>query len=195
MLFNIIVCCDSKYGIGKKNMIPWKYVQDIKNFKNLTIGNKLSEDHNLGGKYNIVIMGNNTYKSIPGIYKPLKNRINIILSNSNIPTSQQHLENYDYIITNPIYFNNISLLLLYINSISNFTNECYIIGGNQIYNIFLNLKIVNKIYLTKITEISYNCDIIFNFNKYCKQFKLHDACHYLDIDKNTGSLNTLVYNI
>ena len=195
MLFNIIVCCDNKYGIGKNNAIPWKYLKDIKNFKNLTIGNKLSDDHILGGKYNIVIMGNNTYKSIPNIYRPLKNRINIILSKSNEPTTQQHLEDYDYIINNPVYFNQINFLLLYINSISNFANECYIIGGNQIYNIFLDLKIVNKIYLTKITEISYNCDTIFNFDKYFKQFKLHDAFHYLDIDKNTGSLNTLLYNI
>ena len=73
MIFNIIVCTDNNYGIGKNNDIPWNYTKDLQYFKNLTIGENLDEN-----KYNVVIMGNNTYKSIPLKHRPLQKRINIV---------------------------------------------------------------------------------------------------------------------
>ena len=190
MFFNLIVCCDLKYGIGKHNNIPWKFTKDIKHFKMLTLGNRTLED-----KYNIVIMGKNTYDLIPNYYRPLKNRINIILSKSINPTEKYNLEDYDYIINNPIFFNNINFLLLYINAISSFINECFIIGGSQIYNIFLDLKLINKIFLTKINDATHNCDTIFNFDKYKKHFKLIESNYFRDIDKCNGVLNSLMYCI
>ena len=195
MFFNLIVCCDSKHGIGKNNNIPWEFSKDIKHFKMLTLGNKLLEE-----KYNIIIMGNNTYKSmysniIPNCNRLLKKRINIILSKSINPTEKYNLENFDYVINNPIFFNNINFMLIYINIISSFTNECFIIGGGQIYNIFLDLKLINKIFLTKINDSTYNCDIIFNFNKYIKHFELIESSYFKDIDKNNETLNSLLYCI
>ena len=83
MFFNLIVCCDFKCGIGKKNNIPWKFTKDIKHFKMLTLRNGILDD-----KYNIVIMGKNTYNSIPNYYRPLKNRINIVLSKTTTPTKK-----------------------------------------------------------------------------------------------------------
>ena len=85
MIFNLIVCTDNNYGIGKNNDIPWNFTKDLQYFKKLTIGNIESEQN----KCNIVIMGNNTYKSIPSKYRPLKERINIILSLSYIPTNNE----------------------------------------------------------------------------------------------------------
>jgi dihydrofolate reductase len=150
MLFNLIVCCDNRYGIGRQNTIPWRFTKDIMNFKKITKDNITNDSNDLiENKRNIVIMGNNTYKSILDNYRPLKHRINIVISKSHPPTEKHNLENYNYIISNPIYFNNIQFLLIYINAISSFTNECFIIGGSQIYNMFLDLKLVNKIYLTK----------------------------------------------
>lgn len=190
MFFNLIVCCDSKYGIGKNNNIPWKFSKDIKQFKMLTLGNKTLEE-----KYNIVIMGKNTYNSIPNYYRPLKNRINIILSNTLPPTEKDKLEDFDYIIHNPIFFNNINFLLIYINTISSFTNECFVIGGSQIYNIFLDFKLINKIYLTKINDSNYNCNVAFEFNKYKKQFELIENTYFKDVNKTSRTMNTLVYCI
>ncbi len=77
MIFNLIVCVDNNYGIGKNNNIPWTFTKDLKYFKNTT---SIQKDD--GSKPNVVIMGNNTYNSIPNNFKPLKNRINIILSKS-----------------------------------------------------------------------------------------------------------------
>ena len=64
-MFSLIVCFDSNYGIGKNNTIPWKLSSDLKRFKELTLNN-------------IVIMGKNTWTSLPK--KPLQNRINIVIS-------------------------------------------------------------------------------------------------------------------
>lgn len=180
MFFNIIVCTDNNNGIGKDNDIPWKLNKDLTYFKNITIGNITDL------KYNVVIMGNNTYNSIPLEFKPLKKRINMILSRSNIPTNIKLLDDIEYIKTNPIYFNDINCLLVYLDKIKKYINECFIIGGSKIYDLFLDLKLVNKIYLTQIKNKNYKCDTIFNFISYQKQFNLIDNKEYIDLDKKTN---------
>ena len=55
------------YVIGLKNKLPWHISADLKNFKNITLGNP-------------VIMGRKTYDSIG---KPLKDRDNIVISRDN----------------------------------------------------------------------------------------------------------------
>ena len=106
-------------------------------------------------------MGNNTYKSIPKSYKPLKNRFNLVLTKEKLTSNHKNL----------LYFNNIYDILLYIHEHKELFNDVYIIGGNQIYNIFLDLYIIQNIYITYICEIDYNCDTFFNFNEYKKYYK------------------------
>jgi dihydrofolate reductase/thymidylate synthase len=180
MIFNLVVCADSSYGIGKNKNIPWKLLKDLKYFKDITT---IKKDNN---KQNIVIMGNNTYNSIPDAYKPLKDRINIILSKSKKPTED--------ISSNPIYFNDIIKLFLYLDSIKTNINECFVIGGNQIYNIFLEYKLINKIYMTSIKNISFNCDTFFDFDKYKKQFEFESSHMTSDTDILTNKPHILEFN-
>ena len=66
---NLIFACDKKYGIGINNKLPpWKIDGDLARFSKVTIGNGS----------NVVIMGKNTYLSLPNNY--LKNRCNIVVS-------------------------------------------------------------------------------------------------------------------
>ena len=67
---NLIVAYCKNRGIGFKNTLPWKLSLDMNRFKKLTIGNK----------NNAVIMGRNTWESLPLKYKPLPKRTNIILT-------------------------------------------------------------------------------------------------------------------
>lgn len=180
MIFNLVICSDSHYGIGLKNNIPWKLLKDLKYFKDITTNKK---DNN---KQNIVIMGNNTYNSIPDAYKPLKDRINIILSKSTKPTEDMA--------SNPIYFNDIIKLFLYLDLIKTNINECFVIGGNQIYNIFLEYKLINKIYMTSIKNISFNCDTFFEFDKYKKQFEFESSHMTSDTDILTNKPQILEFN-
>ena len=74
MNFSIIVACTDEGIIGVNNTIPWYIPDDLKYFKTITTGNEKNK--------NIVIMGRNTWESLPTQYKPLKDRINIIISNT-----------------------------------------------------------------------------------------------------------------
>lgn len=65
---SIIACIAKNRGIGKDNKLLFYISDDLKNFKNITIGHP-------------VIMGYNTYKSIG---RPLPGRLNIVLSPDNI---------------------------------------------------------------------------------------------------------------
>lgn len=65
-----IVCVDKKWGIGKNNNLLFNLPEDMKRFKEET-------------KNKVVIMGLNTFKSLPN--GPLKNRINIVLDPANQP--------------------------------------------------------------------------------------------------------------
>ncbi len=57
----------SERVIGNGNEIPWHIRDDLKLFKRITTGN-------------IVIMGKNTWESIPVTARPLRGRTNIIVS-------------------------------------------------------------------------------------------------------------------
>ena len=139
---NLIVAMCKNNGIGYKNDLPWKISSDLKKFKKLTQGKG----------NNAVIMGKNTYESIK---KSLPNRDNLILS-TQFEIDKIHNENK---ITKS--FKNIDLLNNFIKLKK--YDEIWIIGGSQIYELFLNnsneLK-VNNIYVTYIDK-EYICDTFF----------------------------------
>ena len=180
MIFNLIVCVDNDYGIGKNNGIPWTFTKDLKFFKNTT---SIKKDD--GSKPNVVIMGNNTYNSIPDEYKPLNNRINLILSKSNKPTEN--------ITASPVYFSEIAKLFLYLDSIKNNINEVFIIGGTQIYELFLEYKLISKIYMTVIKNAYFDCDKKLNFDKYKKEFEFESSSMTNDINKLTNKEHILAF--
>lgn len=141
-LLNIIVCCDNKYGIGINNKLPWNNKDEMNLFKNKTIGEK----------NNCVIMGKNTYKSIPKKYFPLKNRTNIILSST--------MNKNDIKEDNVIIHNNHYEIIEYIKK--NNHDVYWIIGGTSIYEFFLSYykEIINEIHISILNE-NYNCDTFF----------------------------------
>jgi dihydrofolate reductase len=102
MKLKLIVAMCKDGGIGFRNNIPWKIKKDLLYFSNKTTGEygKHLRDIQKGTistsavidksvKKNAVIMGKNTWLSLPKYPEPLKNRDNIILSSS-IPESITH---------------------------------------------------------------------------------------------------------
>mmetsp|Transcript_32881 Transcript_32881/g.33495 ORF Transcript_32881/g.33495 Transcript_32881/m.33495 type:complete len:202 (+) Transcript_32881:82-687(+) len=74
-----VVAITPEYGIGKNCTLPWKAAgvslsEDMKYFKQMTTQTINKE------KINAVLMGRRTYEGIPERFRPLKNRINIVLS-------------------------------------------------------------------------------------------------------------------
>lgn len=110
--------------IGLKGQLPWNLFEDIHHFKELTYGHT-------------VIMGRNTWNSIPEKFRPLKNRKNIVISRRN------DLELEGATITNSLYE---------AIDLSSKDDLVWIIGGTQIFlqalplASFIEVTEINKIY-------------------------------------------------
>ena len=120
-----ILNCDKEYGIGKKNGLLFSLKEDMRFFRETTRGH-------------VVAMGENTLLSFPGS-KPLKNRINIVLS-------QDPTHNYEDVI-------NVHTFEEFLKTINEYAKEqdVYIIGGASIYR--QTLEYVDMVYLTKVDAI------------------------------------------
>lgn len=141
---NIIVALCNKNGIGFNNKIPWNILADLKYFK------KVTSHSNSPILKNVVIMGRKTWDSIPTKFRPLDNRINIVLSN-----------NKDLKLEGAFVCNSITESFNILNKISNANmDNVFIIGGESIYNQAINNNKVKKIYVTEIYE-NFECDSYF----------------------------------
>lgn len=135
-----ILAVDLNYGLAKDGIIPWKSKKDLKFFKDKTVNH-------------VVVMGSNTLLSLPNA-EPLKNRINIIVTN-NFTKYCKIYEKYD----NIFFVNRNEVIDTIKNLYKNRT--IFIIGGNQIYNMLL--PYCSKVWLTKIKS-NYDCDLILKYD-------------------------------
>jgi dihydrofolate reductase len=81
MTINIISCVanyKNKLAIGRNGGLLFKLSEDMKSFKTITT-NRLSKESLLDK--NVVLMGRKTWFSIPREKRPLKGRINLVLTN------------------------------------------------------------------------------------------------------------------
>jgi dihydrofolate reductase len=114
-------------------------------------------------------MGSSTYFSLPEQYRPLKDRLNIVLTR--VPRQFIHLEEEKLFFTDDdkiyesILNNREKYLSIYPALSRNFI--IYIIGGKQIYEKYISL--CDKVWLTIIKKI-YSCDLFFNYD-YAELFK------------------------
>jgi dihydrofolate reductase len=68
---SLIVAIGRNRAIGKDNHLLWQIPDDLKRFKALTLGHP-------------VIMGRNTWESIPEKYRPLPGRTNIVITTDSL---------------------------------------------------------------------------------------------------------------
>jgi dihydrofolate reductase/thymidylate synthase len=160
-MYNIIFASTFSGGIGYHNNIPWNVPEDMKNFKKIT---STTVDNY---KRNAVIMGINTWISIPLEHKPLPKRLNIILSSK--------YENEVKFDKDIIFFNNIEKALEYCENNKNIENT-FIIGGADIINQCLNKSTLHlkldKIYLTLIRGY-YECDKFIEIKNILKNYYIN----------------------
>jgi dihydrofolate reductase len=133
MSFSIISAHDKNLGIGYKNTIPWYIPNDFKWFKTQTL-NKT------------VIMGMNTYFSLPEKFRPLPQRKNIILCDDTEKSKIIEKEG-------GVVYTSIEQV---INDFR--TDDCFVIGGASIYKQFIDLS--DKLYITEINK-EFECDTFF----------------------------------
>lgn len=119
-----ILNCDKHYGIGKRNGLLFSLPMDMAFFRNTTRGH-------------VVAMGENTLLSFPN-QKPLKDRVNIVLSQD----PSHHYEGVE----------NVHDFLSFLRLIKSYAKkeDVYIIGGASIYA--QTLPYVDLVLLTKVDE-------------------------------------------
>ena len=143
-------------------------------------------------KNNIVIMGKNTFFSIPKERRPLKNRLNIVLT-SNPQLYENNIVNEELNYSSNVLFTNDNDV--YKDILENKNNyykmykylnidfKIFVIGGKTIYDQFIPL--CDKIWVTHIKH-NYNCDLFLDYN-YSEQFteKLYEEDDELKIIEYT----------
>lgn len=139
--FSIVVAVDGKNGIGKAGGLPWHLPADMKHFKNITT-------HNLS--QNVVVMGRKTWDSIPPKFRPLPQRLNVVISR------QEDLSLPDGVILAKSLNNAIEL----IEEKGSRAGETFVIGGGQIFQEAVLSPFCRKIYLTRV-ENDFSCDTFF----------------------------------
>lgn len=158
--FSIVVASTQQGGIGLNGNLPWPNLKnDMLHFK--TITTEINNKENNINKLNVVIMGRKTWDSIPSKFKPLNNRINIILTrNIQLLIDNNKQYNINQYNSNVYASNNLNTALELCNSdvLSPHVADIHIIGGAQLYNEALQHKLCNIIYYTNILNNNIICD-------------------------------------
>ena len=119
-----IVCVqnqDGKWAIGNKNSLLFHFKDDMKMFKQQT-------------EYQIVLCGKKTFESLPN--GPLKNRVHIVLTRDKHYTCESNEDSPVIICHNKTEV--FQAIEMFTNDTGTFsTDNVWVIGGEQIYNLFL----------------------------------------------------------
>lgn len=131
----IVAALKPALGIGYKGKMPWRLRKEIRYFKDVTTRTTKPNTRNA------VIMGRKTWESIPQKFRPLPDRLNIILSRS--------YEN-EIIDDNIIHASSIESSLNLVSDVE----RVFIIGGAEIYNELINNSLVSHLLITEIEHPS-----------------------------------------
>lgn len=137
--FQIILAIDNNNGIGINNNIPWNIKEDLRLFSRFT-------------KNHVVIMGRKTWDSLPRKFKPLPNRINVVVSRKPRPTKD---------IPNGVIWINDLFNTESQEVLQHFRKQgrmIYIIGGSQLIHSCMKYKDrCDRVFFHEINK-NYNCD-------------------------------------
>jgi len=141
--FDIVVAADEARGNGKGGELPWRLPGDTALLKRIT---KTTESAH---KRNAVLMGRKTWESIPDRFRPLKGRLNAVV------TRQGDYEVPDGVVCG----NSIETVLTHIAEHDD-VERVFVLGGGEIYRIALALPACRRVYLTRV-EGHFECDASF----------------------------------
>ena len=157
-MIRAIIAVDDKGGVSKDGSMPWaKNTNDLKWFKNHTLNN-------------VVIMGKLTWID-PLMPTPLKNRINVLVTNQD----KAKYPGADEYISGDLIFHVKSLSKKYAHM------DQFIIGGPNVLNQLFGL--VEEVYLTRIYG-NFDCDNMFELKKIEnamsleKKIESDKSCHF-----------------
>ncbi|CAB9503705.1 Thymidylate synthase [Seminavis robusta] len=134
----IVAVAAQSRGIGYKGELPWKLPGDMRHFQKVTM------DNNTPDCQNAVLMGRKTWESIPPKFRPLKGRINVVLTKSQQP-SQTMPEGV-------VVASSLQDACDQLDAMSH-VGQVFVIGGTQIYEQALSLGWVTRVICTHVYNV------------------------------------------
>jgi dihydrofolate reductase/thymidylate synthase len=144
---SVIVATTQKGGIGKDGTLPWKLPEDMAHFKKITTATT-------PGKSAAVIMGRKTWESIPEKFRPLPDRVNVVLSKSSSDSSFASRFPNGVLLASSVE-DALSQL-----STRNDVSEIFAIGGESVYKEVIEMPSCSRIFITRIAK-DIECDAFF----------------------------------
>ena len=135
MKIALIVAMGKNREIGRNNQLMWHLAEDMRFFKSTT-------------SRHYVIMGRKNFESIPIKYRPLPDRVNIIVSRD-----PEYMFEECYSCT--------SLEEAIDMGRYNGEERVFIIGGGQIYKLAMDAGLVDEMYITKVNAEFPDADVFF----------------------------------
>ena len=157
---HLITAITKDFILGYKGKMPWQISKELKYFSEIT-------------RNSILIMGYNTWKSLP---RPLRQRENLVLSN------QERDEN------GAKFFKSIDEVLKYIEDKD---KKVFVIGGRETYEQFLKRELIRGMYVSIIDFLGFDegdikYDILFPSELVMEKVKYRRIKEFIDEDKITG---------
>ncbi|MBL7982971.1 MAG: dihydrofolate reductase [Flavobacteriales bacterium] len=124
MIVSAIAAVADNGTIGRDSDLPWHLPDDLKYFQRVTRGHH-------------VITGRKNYETIPAKYRPLKDRVNMVVT-----------RNAAYEAPGAVVLGSLEEALE--QAAANGEIEAFVIGGGQIYREALQKGLVDRLYLTLV---------------------------------------------
>jgi dihydrofolate reductase len=173
-----IVAATQENGIGINGNLPWRLVNDMKFFAHVTEFHGRSDMYgntDTEKPWNVCIMGRKTWISIPPKFRPLKGRMNIVLS-------RQSFQNEE----NVVFVKTFEEALDWIQE--NQVSITWVIGGAQLYK--LSLPYTDQIFLTRVSnESKVECDTFLDLD--LKKFRRLSDIEYTELLGKTAPIGVL----
>ena len=149
---DIIVAATPSGGIGRNGKLPWQLPADMAYFRKVTTTTRQP------GTQNAVIMGRRTWASIPPVFRPLKGRLNVILSRDADVRSKEVIPD-DVLIAHSLED---AVAQLSREPFASAVETVFVIGGAAAFAEALSgsgVVQVDTVYLTRIHSPPIECDV------------------------------------
>lgn len=126
MIVSLIAAVAQNRVIGKDNDLVWDIPEDMKFFKDTT-------------RHHCIVTGRRNYESIPAKFRPLKNRVNIVVS-----------QQYSEFEAGVIVCKTIEEAIDYARQKGE--AELFVIGGGKVYEYCIKNDLADKLYITWVHQ-------------------------------------------
>nr|QDA77224.1 Cas9-P2A-DHFR(TSc3)-T2A-mTagBFP [Cloning vector pBM042]QDA77226.1 Cas9-P2A-DHFR(TSc3)-T2A-mTagBFP [Cloning vector pBM041]QDA77232.1 Cas9-P2A-DHFR(TSc3)-T2A-mTagBFP [Cloning vector pBM026]QDA77234.1 Cas9-P2A-DHFR(TSc3)-T2A-mTagBFP [Cloning vector pBM025]QDA77242.1 Cas9-P2A-DHFR(TSc3)-T2A-mTagBFP [Cloning vector pBM013] len=178
----LVVAMTPKRGIGINNGLPWPHLTtDFKHFRRVTkttpeeasrlngwlprkfakTGDSGLPSPSVGKRFNAVVMGRKNWESMPRKFRPLVDRLNIVVSSSlkeeDIAAEKPQAEGQQRV---RVCASLPAALSLLEEEYKDSVDQIFVVGGAGLYEAALSLGVASHLYITRVAR-EFPCDVFF----------------------------------